>query len=63
METMAEILTVPEVAEYLKISRSKMYLMVQRGLIPYVKIGRNVRIRVSDLQEWMSDKVESDTKA
>jgi len=53
MDIMAEILTVPEVAEYLKLSKSKMYRMVQRGQIPHVKIGRNVRIRREDLLAWI----------
>ena len=53
METTDEILTVPEVADYLKLSRSKMYRMVQKGEIPYIKIGRNIRIRRNDLLTWI----------
>jgi excisionase family DNA binding protein len=47
------ILTIPEVAEYLRISNAKMYRLVQTGKIPYVKIGRNVRIRRKDLLKWI----------
>lgn len=49
------VLTVPEVAEYLKISISKVYHLVQRKQIPHLKIGRNVRIRESDLMKWISE--------
>ena len=48
-----KIYTVPEVAQYLKLSKSKVYRLVQMGRIPYVRIGRNVRIRESDLVKWI----------
>jgi excisionase family DNA binding protein len=52
--TMTEnIYTIPEVAEYLKISKSKVYALVQQGKIPHVRIGRNVRIRETDLKRWI----------
>ena len=47
------ILTIPEVALYLKISKSKIYYLVQRKEIPHVRIGRNVRIKESDLVKWL----------
>jgi excisionase family DNA binding protein len=43
------VYTVPQVAEYLQISPSKLYLMIQKGEMPHVKIGKNVRILESDL--------------
>lgn len=48
-----KILTIPEVAEYLKVSKAKIYLMVQRGEIPYIRLDRNVRIKESDLMKWL----------
>ena len=57
------ILTVAEVAHYLKMSKSKIYFLVSRKQIPHLRLGRNVRIRVSDLQDWLSDQVEDDTDA
>ncbi len=50
---MEAILTIPEVARYLKISKSKIYYLVQRREIPHVKIGRNVRIKESELTKWL----------
>jgi putative molybdopterin biosynthesis protein len=50
---METIYTVPEVAEHLKICKSKMYELVRRGEISYIKIGKNVRIRESDLVDWL----------
>ena len=54
---MEKIYTVPQVAEYLQISRSKMYDWVKKGKIPHVRIGRNVRIRESDLQAWIDAQI------
>jgi excisionase family DNA binding protein len=48
-----KILTIPEVAAYLQVSKAKIYLMVQRGEIPYIRLDRNVRIRESDLLKWL----------
>ena len=48
---MENILTIPEVAKYLKMSKSKIYYLVAQKEIPHLKIGRNVRIRQSDLDE------------
>jgi excisionase family DNA binding protein len=62
METrMERVYTVPEVAEYLKISQSKMYYLVQRGSVPHIRIGRNLRIMESQLKEWLENqRVDSD---
>ncbi len=50
---MDAILTIPEVARYLKISKSKIYYLGQRREIPHVRIGRNVRIKESELTKWL----------
>ena len=52
---MEKIYTVPEVAEYLKMSKSKVYDLVKKKKIPFIRIGRNVRIRQSDLMKWLED--------
>ncbi len=52
------ILTVRQVAEYLQLSRSKVYYMIQRRTIPFIRLGKNVRIRMSDLLEWLEQQVE-----
>lgn len=58
-----KVFTIPEVAAYLKISKSKIYYLVSQKQIPHLKLGRNVRIRESDLQEWLdlqAEKVPTD---
>ncbi len=50
---MDEIMTVPEVARYLKISKAKIYALVSQKQIPHIRIQRNVRIRKADLEKWI----------
>lgn len=52
-----QIYTVPEVARYLKISKSKIYYLVARKEIAHLKIGRNIRIRQTDLEKWMNNQI------
>ncbi len=52
------ILTVRQVAEYLQLSKSKIYYMIQRGTIPSLRQGKNVRIRQSDLLKWLNGQIE-----
>ncbi len=59
MNQLESILTVSETAAYLKLSKSKVYLMVQRKEIPHIKMGKSVRIRTSDLINWIEKQVEN----
>ena len=61
-----EIMTITEVAEYLKISEVTTYKLVQEGKMPAFKIGRHWRIKKSDLTEFIetlkrSEKISSDS--
>jgi len=53
MDTQREFLKVPEVAEELRIARSRAYEMVANGTIPAVKIGRSVRVSRKELEHWL----------
>ena len=46
-----ELLTVKEVADYLRVSRVTAWRWCQQGVIPAFRIGRNWRIRREDLFE------------
>ncbi|WP_243096903.1 helix-turn-helix domain-containing protein [Thermohalobacter berrensis] len=48
-----EIMTISEVAKYLKISEVTTYKFVQEGKIPAFKIGRHWRVKKSDLMEFI----------
>jgi excisionase family DNA binding protein len=52
-EVKKELLTLDEAARLLSIKNSRLRTAVFRKEIPYVKIGRLVRFRESDLMEWV----------
>ena len=47
------LLTVEEVAPLLKVRPAWLYRAVRRGEFPYVKVGRYVRFRRADVEEWI----------
>jgi excisionase family DNA binding protein len=48
-----EYLKVSEMAEVLRIARSRAYELVAEGEIPAIKIGRSVRVSRKDLDRWL----------
>lgn len=55
MEEQHDWLKVPEVAEELRIARSRAYELVADGEIPAVKIGRSVRVSRKELNRWLEE--------
>lgn len=53
MDEQHEWLKVPEVAELLRVARSRAYELVADGEIPAVKIGRSVRVSRKELDRWL----------
>ena len=47
------LLKAEEVAELLSVSRSFAYALMQSGQLPTVQIGRSVRVRPEDLEEFI----------
>ena len=50
-----ETLTVPQLAEALKIHERRAYLLCSQGVFPIVKLGRSVRIRKVALAKWLEE--------
>ena len=50
-----DIMTVPEVAGYLQMSRSKIYRLLKTRQIPAMRIGKSWRFRKDLLDNWLSD--------
>lgn len=48
-------LTMEELANYLKMSRTKLYAMAQKGEIPASKIGNQWRFDRNRIDEWLSN--------
>ena len=49
------VMTVDEVAEYLRIPRSSLYKLAQEGRIPCQKVGRHWRFRRIAIDQWLSN--------
>lgn len=52
------LLTVGDIAQRLQISQSFAYALMQRGEIPTVRLGRAVRVRPQDLEDFISSSVQ-----
>ncbi len=50
-----DILTIREVADYLKITERTLYRLVQDGKLPAFKVGNSWRFRREDLERWISE--------
>jgi excisionase family DNA binding protein len=57
------ILTVREVAEYLRMSEAKVYRLANERHLPAVRIGKSWRFRKDLLDQWLSQCTESSLKA
>ena len=53
MQTPPTVLTVPEVAEYLRVTPKTVYALIKRGELPSFRIGRAVRCRHSDVEQFI----------
>jgi putative molybdopterin biosynthesis protein len=51
--TRADVLTAREVADSLRLSRSTVYDLARRGLLPAYRIGRAWRCVRQELEEWL----------
>jgi excisionase family DNA binding protein len=55
MTNLKKILTINEIAEYLKVHPMTVYKYVKEGKIPAFKIGKSWRIQKDSIQKWMGD--------
>ncbi|MDY7578730.1 excisionase family DNA binding protein [Oxalobacteraceae bacterium GrIS 2.11] len=52
-----EILTLDEVAAYLKAGKRTVYRLAQKGEIPAFKLGGTWRFRRSELDIWIAESI------
>jgi PTS system nitrogen regulatory IIA component len=55
---MNEIMTLEEVAKYLRVSERTVYDWAQKGDIPGGKLGTAWRFKRADIEQWVSNKLE-----
>lgn len=54
--TQPVVMTVDEVASYLRIPKSSLYKLAQEGKIPSQKVGRHWRFHREAIDSWLSNK-------
>jgi len=53
-DTPGTIMTIDELSDYLRISKSTVYKLVQSGRLPGKKAGRQWRFHKNAIDEWLS---------
>ena len=57
------ILTVREVAEYLRLSEAKVYRLANEGLLPVARLGKSWRFRKDLLDAWLAEQSRQESHA
>ena len=60
---MSEIMTLEEVADYLKLKPQTLYIWVQKGKIPAVKLGKEWRFKRSIIDKWFNSHFDEKYKS
>lgn len=50
------VLTIDDLADYLKVSKSTLYKLAQSGKVPGQKVGKHWRFRKENIDQWL-DKI------
>jgi PTS system nitrogen regulatory IIA component len=53
MKTNDKWLTIDELAQYLKMGRTKLYTMAQQGKVPGNKVGSQWRFDREEIDQWI----------
>lgn len=61
-EADGEILTLDEVAAYLKAGKKTVYRLAQQGQIPGFKLGGTWRFRRTELDRWIAAQIAEKTQ-
>lgn len=54
-EPSGDILTIDELATYLKIPKSTLYKLVREGAVPCQKVGKHWRFHKDAIEAWIKD--------
>jgi len=57
------VMTVHEVAKYLRLSEAKVYQMTKKGHVPAIRLGKTWRFRKDLLDEWIRRETEKSLNA
>ena len=51
-----DVLTIAELAAYVKVSKSTLYKLVREGKVPCQKVGRHWRFRKETIDCWLDER-------
>lgn len=54
-EQPADVLTIDDLAVYLKIAKSTLYKLAQEGRLPGQKVGKHWRFRKASIDRWLEE--------
>lgn len=57
-----KLLTLSELADYLHVSKEKLYRMAQNGKIPASKLGGSWRFKRSRVDKWLDELERTNSK-
>lgn len=57
-----EIMTLKEVAEYLKLAEKTAYRLAAEGKLPGFKVGGSWRFKQSDIEKWIQENKKGQNK-
>jgi excisionase family DNA binding protein len=57
IETGLDILTLTEVAAYLRVTKRTLYRLAQEGQLPAFKLGGTWRFRRGELERWITESI------
>ena len=53
---MAELMTLEEVSQYLRVTKKTIYRLLRRGSIPAAKVGHQWRFKKASIDNWLQEK-------
>lgn len=56
LKTIPTLMTVEDVASYLKVAVQSVYRWVSQEKIPHLKVGGSLRFDPNEIQEWLRNK-------
>ena len=59
---MTDLLGINDITKLLGIGRNTAYKLINSGELPSIRLGRKRRVRLSDINEYINDKFDSQKK-
>ena len=57
MNQQNQLLTIDEARKILRVGRNVMYELIKSGGVPHIKIGKQIRIPLKELEEWIKNQL------